>query len=173
VVKRWQEFTGQQAVARRQRSKFRRRRRRAVGKLQQLGQRERGQPDRQRHRQPDAAGAPKAARLSLAVPRGAWRVAAHAYGAAGINATLEAGVESIEHGSFLDARSLELFIAKGAFHVPTIIAGVTVLEMAQGDGLLATAQIEKAMIVGVKIKEALADPRHGEQPTADRVVSAE
>jgi len=84
------------------------------------------------------------------------RVAAHAHGAAGINAALEAGVDSIEHGSFLDARSLELFIEKGAFHVPTIIAGVTVLEMAQGDGLLTTAQIEKAMVVGVKIKEALA-----------------
>ena len=84
------------------------------------------------------------------------RVAAHAHGAAGINAALEAGVDSIEHGSFLDARSLELFIAKGAFHVPTIIAGVTVLEMAQGDGLLTPAQIEKALIVGVKIKEALA-----------------
>src|SRR5271168_2895844 len=84
------------------------------------------------------------------------RVAAHAHGAAGVNAALEAGVDSIEHGSFLDARSLELFIAKGAFHVPTIIAGVTVLEMAQGDGLLTPAQIEKAMIVGVKIKEALA-----------------
>src|SRR5271170_2975638 len=72
------------------------------------------------------------------------RVAAHAHGAAGINAALEAGVDSIEHGSFLDARSLELFIAKGAFHVPTIIAGVTVLEMAQGDGVLTPAQIEKA-----------------------------
>jgi len=84
------------------------------------------------------------------------RVAAHAHGAAGINAALEAGVDSIEHGSFLDARSLELFIAKGAFHVPTIIAGVTVLEMAQEDGLLTPAQIEKAMLVGVKIKEALA-----------------
>jgi imidazolonepropionase-like amidohydrolase len=84
------------------------------------------------------------------------RVAVHAHGAAGINAALEAGVDSIEHGSFLDARSLELFIAKGAFHVPTIIAGVTVLEMAQDDGVLTTAQIEKAMIVGVKIKEALA-----------------
>jgi imidazolonepropionase-like amidohydrolase len=89
------------------------------------------------------------------------RVAAHAHGAAGINAALEGGVDSIEHGSFLDARSLELFIAKGAFHVPTIIAGVTVLEMAQrdmaqGDGVLTPAQIEKAMMVGVKIKEALA-----------------
>ena len=68
------------------------------------------------------------------------RVAAHAHGAAGINAALEAGVDPIEHGSFLDARSLELFIAKGAFHVPTIVAGVTVLEMAQGDGVLTPAQ---------------------------------
>jgi hypothetical protein len=31
---------------------------------------------------------------------------------------------------------------RAAFHVPTIIAGVTVLEMAQGDGVLTTAQIE-------------------------------
>src|SRR5215831_18366267 len=84
------------------------------------------------------------------------RAAAHAHGAVGINVALEAGVDSIEHGSFLDDRSLELFIAKGAFHVPTIIAGVTVLDMAQGAGLLTSAQIEKAMIVGVKIKEALA-----------------
>ena len=55
-----------------------------------------------------------------------------------------------------DARSLDCLSPKSAFHVPTIIAGVTVLEMAQGDGVLTTAQIEKAMIVGVKIKEALA-----------------
>jgi imidazolonepropionase-like amidohydrolase len=84
------------------------------------------------------------------------RVAAHAHGTAGINAALEAGVDSIEHGSFLDDRSLELFLAKGAFHVPTIIAGVTVMEAAQADGVLTAAQIEKAMIVGVNIKEALA-----------------
>jgi hypothetical protein len=32
--------------------------------------------------------------------------------------------------------------------VPTIIAGVTVLEMAQGDGVLTPAQIEKAMTRG-------------------------
>ena len=84
------------------------------------------------------------------------RVSAHAHGTAGINAALEAGVDSIEHGSFLDARSLELFITKGAFHVPTIIAGITVLEMAKRNGVLTAPQIEKAMIVGVKIKEALA-----------------
>ena len=39
--------------------------------------------------------------------------------------------------------------------MPTIIAGVTVLEMAQCAGVLTPAQIEKAMVVGAKIKEAL------------------
>ena len=43
--------------------------------------------------------------------------------------------------------------------MPTIIADVTALEMALGDGVLTPAQIEKAMIVGVKIKEALARTR--------------
>jgi imidazolonepropionase-like amidohydrolase len=84
------------------------------------------------------------------------RVAAHAHGAAGINAALEAGVDSIEHGSFLDDRSIELFLAKGAFHVPTIIAGVTASEMAEREGELSQAQADKARTVGVKIKQALA-----------------
>jgi imidazolonepropionase-like amidohydrolase len=84
------------------------------------------------------------------------RVAAHAHGAAGINAALEAGVDSIEHGSFLDDRSLALFLEKGAYHVPTIIAGVTALEMAGAGNILSPAQIGKAKTVGLKIKEALA-----------------
>jgi imidazolonepropionase-like amidohydrolase len=83
------------------------------------------------------------------------RVAAHAHSAAGINAALEAGVDSIEHGSFMDERSVELFLAKGVFHVPTVIAGVMALEMAAGPGM-SPAQAEKAHIVGVAIKTALA-----------------
>lgn len=82
------------------------------------------------------------------------RVAAHAHGAAGINAALEAGVDSIEHGSFMDDRSIELFLAKGSFHVPTVIAGMTALEMSKGPDMSA-AQAEKARIVGAKIKDAL------------------
>ncbi len=84
------------------------------------------------------------------------RVSAHAHGTAGINAALEAGVDSIEHGSFMDDRSIELFLKNGAFHVPTIIAGVTVLEMAAGGSGLSEAQAAKARTVGLKIKEALA-----------------
>jgi imidazolonepropionase-like amidohydrolase len=84
------------------------------------------------------------------------RVSAHAHGAAGINAALAAGVDSIEHGSFLDNQSIKLFLEQGAFHTPTIIAGMTVLEMAQRSGVLTPAQTEKAFEVGKHIKQALA-----------------
>lgn len=84
------------------------------------------------------------------------RVAAHAHGAAGINAALRNGVDSIEHGSFLDDESIKLFLSRKAYHVPTIIAGVTALEMAKSSPDMTPAQAEKAFMVGVKIKEALA-----------------
>jgi imidazolonepropionase-like amidohydrolase len=80
---------------------------------------------------------------------------AHAHGLAGINAALSAGVDSIEHGSFLDESSIPLFLKTGAFHVPTLIAGATVLEMAQAGGVLTPAQAEKAIVVGQHIREAL------------------
>ena len=85
------------------------------------------------------------------------RVSAHAHGAAGINAALAAGVDSIEHGSFLDDQSIKLFLEHGAFHTPTLIAGMTVLEMARrAAAVLTPAQAEKAFEVGKHIKQALA-----------------
>jgi imidazolonepropionase-like amidohydrolase len=86
------------------------------------------------------------------------RVSAHAHGLAGINAALAAGVDSIEHGSFLDETSIELFLKHRAFHTPTLIAGATVLGMAQGGDrgmVLEPAQREKALVVGEHIREAL------------------
>jgi imidazolonepropionase-like amidohydrolase len=83
------------------------------------------------------------------------RVSAHAHGLAGINAALAAGVDSIEHGSFLDESSIELFLKSGAFHTPTLIAGATVLGMAQGGMVLTPAQREKALVVGDRIMSAL------------------
>ena len=83
------------------------------------------------------------------------RVSAHAHGLGGINAALAAGVDSIEHGSFLDETSIPLFLEHGAFHTPTLIAGATVLGMAQGGVVLTPAQREKALVVGDAIKAAL------------------
>jgi len=48
------------------------------------------------------------------------RVAAHAMGAAGINAAIRAGVASIEHGWMLDDESIRLMKKHGTYLVPTI-----------------------------------------------------
>lgn len=47
-------------------------------------------------------------------------VAAHAHGTASINRALEAGIDSIEHGGFLDSDSIRLFKRNDAFLVPTM-----------------------------------------------------
>jgi imidazolonepropionase-like amidohydrolase len=48
------------------------------------------------------------------------KVAVHAHGADGINLALRLGVDSIEHGTLLDADSLRLFRDSGAYYVPTL-----------------------------------------------------
>ena len=50
------------------------------------------------------------------------KVAAHAHGVGGINAALRAGVDSIEHGTFMDDESVKLFRRTGAYLVPTMLA---------------------------------------------------
>jgi imidazolonepropionase-like amidohydrolase len=49
-------------------------------------------------------------------------VAAHAIGEGGVAAALRAGVDSVEHGMFLDDASIELFLATGARYSPTFCA---------------------------------------------------
>lgn len=50
------------------------------------------------------------------------RVATHAIGNAGIKNALRAGIDSIEHGFYLDDEALDLAVATGAFLVPTLLA---------------------------------------------------
>jgi imidazolonepropionase-like amidohydrolase len=49
-------------------------------------------------------------------------VAAHAIGEGGVAAALRAGVDSIEHGMFLDEKTIELFLATGARLSATFLA---------------------------------------------------
>jgi imidazolonepropionase-like amidohydrolase len=51
------------------------------------------------------------------------RVAAHAHPDAAARAAVKAGVDSIEHGSFLSEETLQLMKAKGTWLVPTLLAG--------------------------------------------------
>lgn len=48
------------------------------------------------------------------------KVSAHAHGADGIRLALEAGVDSIEHGTILDPETIDAFVDSGAYYVPTL-----------------------------------------------------
>lgn len=84
------------------------------------------------------------------------KVAAHAHGTKGINAALRAGVDSIEHGTYLDEESVRLFVETGAFLVPTVLAGKTVEERARIAGYYPPPVVKKALEVGPAIQAALA-----------------
>lgn len=77
------------------------------------------------------------------------RVTAHAHGKDGIDAALRAGVDSIEHGTYLDAESIRLFRQNNAALVPTALAGAHVAEeAAQPNTWMTPAQQVKARTVG-------------------------
>jgi len=81
------------------------------------------------------------------------KVAAHAHAKAGIEAALNAGVDSIEHGSYADAETARLFKAKGAWLVPTMIAPVAAVAQARA-GQLPPASIPKAEAASVAMQAA-------------------
>ncbi|MEM1072407.1 MAG: amidohydrolase family protein [Planctomycetota bacterium] len=82
------------------------------------------------------------------------KVAAHAHGAEGIKAALRAGVDSIEHGTYLDDEAIELFVETGAYLVPTIHAGKFVAEKSGEPEWFNPAIREKAAAVGPLIQDA-------------------
>ena len=59
------------------------------------------------------------------------KVTAHAHGKEGIDAALRAGVDSIEHGSFIDDETVKLFKASNAALVPTAVAPIAALAQAR------------------------------------------
>ncbi|WP_380872872.1 Xaa-Pro dipeptidase [Sphingomonas sp. DBB INV C78] len=81
------------------------------------------------------------------------KATAHAHAKEGIESALDAGVDSIEHGSFADDQTMKLFKAKGAYLVPTMIAPVTALRNARA-GALPQATIAKAEAAGAAAAKA-------------------
>ena len=86
------------------------------------------------------------------------RVAAHAHGARGVEAASRAGVDSIEHGTFHDARSIQAMRAGNTAFVPTLMALAGVRE-GLGRGIYTP-------VVEAKIRETL--EHHGRAPRAAR-----
>ena len=79
------------------------------------------------------------------------KVAAHAHGLAGIRAAVLAGVDSIEHGTFLDDDTAKLMHDRGTYLVPTLMAGEEVVKLAQNPGYFPPAVRAKALDVGAKM----------------------
>ncbi len=83
------------------------------------------------------------------------KVTAHAHGKTGIDSALKAGVKSIEHGTYLDVETAELFKKHDAVLVPTVLAGMTVVDWAKNKNWLPPASKAKALEVGPQMKDML------------------
>jgi imidazolonepropionase-like amidohydrolase len=81
------------------------------------------------------------------------KVAAHAHGTEGIKRAVRAGIDSIEHGTFMDDETLQMMKQKGTHYVPTISAGRWVYEKAQDPTYFPAIVRPKALEVGPQIQE--------------------
>lgn len=81
------------------------------------------------------------------------KVAAHSHAAEGTRAALLAGVDTIDHGTFLDEEAIALFKQKGAWLVPTMLAPRAALAQARA-GALPPATIPKAEAAGAAALES-------------------
>lgn len=93
------------------------------------------------------------------------KAAAHAHGAEGAKRAIRAGIDSIEHGSFLDEEALTMMKQRGTYYVPTLMAvqGISeqiakgvpipppILEKAKAAIAAIHQTFQKALAMGVKI----------------------
>ena len=84
------------------------------------------------------------------------KVAAHAHGVDGINAALRAGVDSIDHGTFVDDESIRLFKQTGAYLVPTLLPGHKIPPIMEGNPFFTDAIKQKANAAAAASKNMLA-----------------
>ena len=83
-------------------------------------------------------------------------VAAHSHGTEGMKRAVQAGVTSIEHGTFMDNDVIALMRKRGTYYVPTISAGKFVAEKSEEDGYFPAVVRPKAASVGPQIQETFA-----------------
>jgi imidazolonepropionase-like amidohydrolase len=81
-----------------------------------------------------------------------FAVAAHAHGAEAIRRAVIGGVDSIEHGTYMDAADMKLMVEHGTYYVPTIIAGDFVARQAKVPGYYPSTIAAKAAAIGPLIQ---------------------
>ena len=83
-------------------------------------------------------------------------VAVHAHGKAGMLRAIAAGVDSIEHGTYMDEEVMQAMVEAGTFYVPTVLAGNFVAEKAKIDGFFPEVVRPKAAAIGPLIQNTFA-----------------
>ena len=92
-----------------------------------------------------------AAIIETANDYGLW-TAAHAHGKEGMRRAVNAGINSIEHGTYMDQEIMELMKAKGTYYVPTIMAGNWVAKKAKIPNFFPALVKPKAEKIGPQIQ---------------------
>ncbi|MBN8262738.1 MAG: amidohydrolase family protein [Xanthomonadales bacterium] len=85
-----------------------------------------------------------------------YKVAAHAHGEEGMYRAVQAGVTSIEHGTYMSDRVMALMKQKGTWYVPTLYAGRFVADKAKIDGYFPDVVRPKAARIGALIQDTAA-----------------
>jgi len=86
-----------------------------------------------------------------------YTVAAHAHGKEGMRRAIIGGVNSIEHGTYMDAEIFKLMKEHGTWYVPTITAGKFVAAKAKIDGYYPEIVRPKAALIGSLIQTTFAN----------------
>jgi imidazolonepropionase-like amidohydrolase len=85
-----------------------------------------------------------------------FKVAAHCHGAEAMKRAVRGGVNSIEHGTYMDDEVISLMKQHGTWFVPTIIAGKSVADSAKKPGYYPELVTPKALAIGPKIQSTFA-----------------
>lgn len=80
------------------------------------------------------------------------KVAAHAHGTEGMKRAVEAGIDSVEHGTYMTDEVIALMKQHGTYYVPTIYAGRFVADKAKIDGYFPAVVRPKAAAIGPLIQ---------------------
>jgi imidazolonepropionase-like amidohydrolase len=85
-----------------------------------------------------------------------FKVAAHCHGTEAMKRAVKAGVNSIEHGTYMDDEVMQLMKQNGTYYVPTITAGRAVGDSAKKPGYYPDVVTPKALAIGPKIQGTFA-----------------
>ena len=104
---------------------------------------------------PQFTNAELTAIIATANDYGLW-TAAHAHGKEGMKRAVIAGINSIEHGTYMDQEVMDLMKARGTYYVPTIMAGDWVAKKAKIPNFFPALVKPKAEKIGPQIQSTFA-----------------